>query len=49
MKGIAPLQGGDNSERVKILKIFFSRTSMPNSIKLGTNYPWVKEFKFVEI
>jgi hypothetical protein len=37
---------GDNSERVKLhlisLKIFFSRTSRPNSIKLGTNYPWVK-------
>jgi hypothetical protein len=24
------------------LKIFFSRTSRPNSIKLGTNYPWMK-------
>jgi hypothetical protein len=37
---------GDNSERVKIhrqfLKIFFSRTSWPKSIKLGTNYPLVK-------
>jgi hypothetical protein len=21
---------------------FFSRTSLPNSIKLGTHYPWVK-------
>jgi hypothetical protein len=34
---------GDNSKRVKVhwkfLKIFFSRTSRPNSIKLGTNYP----------
>jgi hypothetical protein len=34
----------NNNERVKIhckfLKIFFSRTSRPNSIKLGTNYPW---------
>jgi hypothetical protein len=33
---------GDHSKRVKIqwriLKIFFSRTSRPNSIKLGTNY-----------
>jgi hypothetical protein len=26
----------------KFLKIFFSRTSWPNSIKLGTHYPWVK-------
>jgi hypothetical protein len=37
---------GDNSKRVKIhwkfLKIFFSRTSRPNSIKLGTNYLWMK-------
>jgi hypothetical protein len=24
------------------LKIFFFRTSWPNSTKLGTNYPWVK-------
>jgi hypothetical protein len=23
----------------------FSRTSTPNSIKLGTNYPWVKEIQ----
>jgi hypothetical protein len=46
---------GDNSERVKIhrkcLKIFFSRTSRPNSIKLGTTYPWMKEnqVNFVQI
>jgi hypothetical protein len=37
---------GDNSERVKIhlnfLKIFSSKTSIQNSIKLGTNYPWMK-------
>jgi hypothetical protein len=26
-----------------LIKIFFSRTSRPISIKLGTNYPWVKE------
>ena len=36
-----------DSERLKIhlifkKKIFFSRISWPNSIKLGTNYPWVK-------
>jgi hypothetical protein len=42
-----PCSGGDNSKRVKIhwtfFKIcFFFRTSRPNSIKLGTNYPWVK-------
>jgi hypothetical protein len=33
-------------ERVKVhrqfLKIFFSRTSSLISIKLGTNYPWIK-------
>jgi hypothetical protein len=33
----------DYSKRVKIhWKIFFSRTSRPISIKLGTHYPWVK-------
>jgi hypothetical protein len=37
-KGIALLQGEIIG---KFLKIFF-RTSRPNSIKLGTNYPWVK-------
>jgi hypothetical protein len=40
---------GDNSERVKIhrkfLKIFFSRTSRPKSIKLGANYPLVKRIQ----
>jgi hypothetical protein len=44
-EGDSPSPRGDNSERVKIhlkcFKIFF-RTSRPNSIKLGTNYPWVK-------
>jgi hypothetical protein len=44
-EGDSPSQRGDNSERVKIhwkfLKIFFSRTSWPNSIKLITHYPWV--------
>jgi hypothetical protein len=42
----SPSPRGDNSKRVKIhrkfLKIFFSRTSRPKSIKLGTNYPLVK-------
>ena len=41
-----PSPRGDNSKRVKMhwkfLKIFFSRTSWPNSIKLVTNYSWVK-------
>jgi hypothetical protein len=41
-KGIALLQGEIIAKRVKLhlklLKIFFSRTSRPNLIKLGTNY-----------
>ena len=45
-EGDSPSPRGDNSKRVKIhwkfLKIFFFRTNGPNSIKLGTNYPWVK-------
>jgi hypothetical protein len=45
---------GDNSNRGKytefFFKIFFSRTSRLNSIKLNTNYPWVKgKTKFVQI
>jgi hypothetical protein len=40
---------GDNSKRVKIhrkfLKIFFSRTSRPKSIKIGTNYFLVKRIQ----
>jgi hypothetical protein len=45
-EGASHFPRGDNSERVKIhwksLKTFFSRTSRPESIKLGTKYPWVK-------
>jgi hypothetical protein len=45
-KGVSPSPRGYNSERVKIhwkcVNILFTRTSWPNSIKLGTNYPWVK-------
>jgi hypothetical protein len=48
---ISPLQGGD-SKRVKIhwnlKKKFFSRTSEPNSIKLGTIIFESSEFKFVQ-
>jgi hypothetical protein len=44
--GDCPSPRGDNSKRVKntlkIVKIFFSRTSKPKSIKLCTNYPWLK-------
>jgi hypothetical protein len=47
MKDNPPSPRGDNSKRVKIYskllkKIFFSRTSKPISIKLGTNHPKVK-------
>jgi hypothetical protein len=42
----SPSLRGNNSKRVKLhrnfLKIFFSRTSWPNSIKLGSNCRWVK-------
>jgi hypothetical protein len=53
-EGDRPSPRGDNSEIVnihwKFSKIFFSRTSMPKSIKrLGTNYLWWREFKFVQI
>jgi hypothetical protein len=44
-EGDSPFPRGDNSERVKIHRKFlriFSRSSRPKSIKLGTNYPWVK-------
>jgi hypothetical protein len=45
-EGDSPNSRGDNSKRVKIhgkiLKIFFSRTSRTNSIKLHAHYPWVK-------
>jgi hypothetical protein len=42
MKWNSPSPRGDNSGRVKIhrnsLKILYSRSSEPNSTKLGTNY-----------
>jgi hypothetical protein len=48
-EGQCPSPKRDNSERVKIhrkfLKIFFSRTCRPKSIKLGTNYPLVKRIQ----
>jgi hypothetical protein len=44
-EGDSPSPRGDNSKRVKIhrkfLKVFFSRTSGPKSIKIGTNYSLV--------
>ena len=44
-KGPDPLQRGDNHKNVKIgwghLKIFFSKTTVPISTRLGTNHPWV--------
>jgi hypothetical protein len=48
-EGDSPFPRGDNSERVKIhckfLRIFFSRTSRPKSIKLGTNYALVERIQ----
>jgi hypothetical protein len=48
-EGDSPIPRGDNSVRVKIqgtfLRIFFSRTSRPKSIKLGTNYLLVKKIQ----
>jgi hypothetical protein len=48
-EGDSPSLREDDSKRVKIhrkvLKIFFSRTSWPKSIKLGTNYPLVKRIQ----
>jgi hypothetical protein len=45
-EGDCPSARGDNCKSVKIhqkfFKIFFSRTSKPNSIKLGTDNPLVK-------
>jgi hypothetical protein len=45
-KGQGPLQRGDNHKNVKMgwghLKIFSSRTSRPNLIKLKTHHPWLK-------
>ena len=45
-EGPRPSPRGDNSEIVnfypKYLKIFFSRTTVPISTKLGTKYPWMK-------
>jgi hypothetical protein len=47
-KGGSSSPRGYNRKRVKthgkFLK-FFSRTSWPNSIKLGTNYHWTKEIQ----
>jgi hypothetical protein len=49
IKGIAPLQGEviakESKYTKKNFKIFFSRTSRPKLIKLGTNYLWVKEIQ----
>jgi hypothetical protein len=41
---------GENSERVKMhwkfIRIFIFGTSRPKSIKLSTNYPWMKGIWF---
>jgi hypothetical protein len=43
-EGQFPSLRGDNSKRVKINKNYskISRTSVPISVKLGTNCPWIK-------
>jgi hypothetical protein len=52
-EGDRPSPRGDNSKRGKmnwkISKIFFSRTRRPNTIKLGTNYTWVKGIQVCSI
>jgi hypothetical protein len=50
-KGPGPLVRGDNHKNAKMglghLKI--SRTTGPILSKLGTNHPWGRGFKFVQI
>jgi hypothetical protein len=45
MKRNALLQGESKNTPPKKLKIFFSRTSRPNSIKLDANYSRVKRIQ----
>jgi hypothetical protein len=49
MKRNALLQGEIIAKEYKYskikFKIFFSRTSRSNSIKLGTNYPWLERIQ----
>jgi hypothetical protein len=51
-KGPGPLQGGDNHKNVKMgwgnLKIF-SRTTGTILTRLGTNHPWGRGSKFVQM
>lgn len=46
-----PFLRGFNNKKAKIhrrnLKIFFSKTTMPSSIKLSLNYPFEKKIEFV--
>jgi hypothetical protein len=52
-KGPGPLLRGDDYKNVKMgwghLKIFFSRTTGPILTRLGTNHPWGRGFKFVQM
>ena len=47
IKGPHPSSRGDNSKIIKIyreyLKIFYFRTTGPDSTKLGIKHPWVVE------
>jgi hypothetical protein len=42
IKGIALLQGENNNTQTFFRNIFFSRTSRRISVKLDTNYLWMK-------
>ena len=52
-EGLCPFLRGYNYEIAKIYwriwKIFFSRTTVPISIKLSTNHPWMKEIQIFEM
>jgi hypothetical protein len=41
-KGVSPSPRGDNSERLKIQRIFFENLLQNQKAKNGTYYPWVK-------
>jgi hypothetical protein len=52
-KGPGPLQRGNNHKNVKMrcchLKLFLSRITGPILTILGTNHPWGRGFKFVQM
>jgi hypothetical protein len=51
-KGLGPLQRGVNYKDVKMRRVhtkFFSRTTGLSLTRLGTNHPWGRGFKFVQM